>query len=204
MLLAMSLDGQTNQEPELAGVPLFPVNPIVWIDQPDDVNAAVAEIARQKAVGLDVETTLEDPPRLCTIQIGIPSRTYIFDPLRLDDLSAVHRILTDPAIVKIVHYAPFEQGVFHNLQVEIGPVFDTFEASKKLRGEMTRWDHGLDAVCRRELGRPMDKAYQKSHWLRRPLSPGQIRYAALDAEIMLVLYEKFSRELKGLTGSNLE
>lgn len=192
----MSPDGQTEKNPDLAGVPLFPVNPIVWIDLPDNVPAAVAEIVREKAVGLDVETTLEDPPRLCTIQIAVPLKTFIFDPINIKDLSVVYRVLTDPALVKIVHYAPFERGVFHNLGVEIGPVFDTFEASKQLRGEMTRYDHGLDAVCRRELGRPMDKAYQKSHWRRRPLSPGQLRYAALDAEIMLVLYEKFSRELK--------
>ena len=197
MFGAMTPEGQSDRPPPLPGVPLFPVNPIVWIDRPEGVGPAVAEIVRETAVGLDVETTLDDPPRLCTVQIAVPAQTFVFDPLALPDLSAVHRALADPAIVKIVHYAPFEQGVFRRLGVEIGPVFDTFEASKKLRGEMTRYDHSLDAVCRRELGRPMDKAYQKSRWLRRPLSPEQLRYAALDAEIMLVLYEKFSRELRG-------
>ncbi|MCX6348322.1 MAG: hypothetical protein NTV79_02310 [Candidatus Aureabacteria bacterium] len=127
-------------------------------------------------------------------KLGSARRTR--GPGDLKDLASIYRVLTDPGILKIVHYSPFEQGVFRRLGVEIGPIFDTFDASKKLRGEMTRWDHSLDAVCRRELGRPLDKTYQKSHWLRRPLSPEQIKYAALDAEVMLMLYDIFRRELK--------
>ena len=192
----MNLEEQETAAPDLLAVPLFPVNPIVWIDEDEAVPAAIEGIARASAAGLDVETTLDDPPRLCTIQIAIPGKTFVFDPLNLKDLAPIYRVLTDPGVLKIVHYSPFEQGVFRRLGVEIGPIFDTFDASKKLRGEMTRWAHGLDAVCRRELGRPLDKTYQKSHWLRRPLSPGQIEYAALDAEVMLTLYDIFSRGLK--------
>jgi ATP-dependent Lhr-like helicase len=45
-------------------------------------------------------------------------------------------------------------------------------------------------VCARELARELDKREQTGDWTRRPLSRVQIDYAALDAEILLQLYER--------------
>ena len=45
-------------------------------------------------------------------------------------------------------------------------------------------------VCERELGLILDKSEQTSNWAQRPLSAEQLRYAALDAEVLLVLYER--------------
>ena len=47
-------------------------------------------------------------------------------------------------------------------------------------------------VCERELGISLDKSSQTSNWSRRPLDADQLRYAALDAEVLLVLYDRFS------------
>lgn len=175
--------------------PLAPENPVLWIDESEEMVLAARQIQEEKEVGLDVETTLQDPPRLCTIQIATGKKNYVFDALALIDLSPIFRILGDAGIVKIIHYSRFEKGVFRNLGVEIRNIFDTFKISRKLRGKRSRYQHSLARVCRRELGRPLDKRYQKSNWRRRPLSPGQLRYAALDAEIMLLLYEVFKKEM---------
>ena len=175
--------------------PLEPKHPIIWIDDDTVVKPAVEEIRKEPFIGLDVETTLTSPPRLCTCQIGLPDRNYVFDALALNDLEEIFRIMDDPAIMKIIHYAPFERGVFKGLGVEINNVLDTFQVSRQLRGELTRHDHSLNSVCRRELGHPLNKVYQKSDWTRRPLSSGQLRYAALDAEVLLSLYDVFRKEL---------
>lgn len=42
-------------------------------------------------------------------------------------------------------------------------------------------------VCERELGIALDKNEQTSDWAQRPLSDEQLRYAALDAEVLLAL-----------------
>jgi ATP-dependent Lhr-like helicase len=46
-------------------------------------------------------------------------------------------------------------------------------------------------VCERELGITLDKASQTSNWGRRPLDADQLRYAALDAEVLLALHARF-------------
>ena len=175
--------------------PLEPRHPIIWIDTAAAVKPAADEIRKELLIGLDVETTLTSPPRLCTVQIGLPDRNYVFDALALRDLGEIFRIMEDPGITKIIHYAPFERGVFKGLGVEINNVVDTFQVSRQLRGKLTRHDHSLNRVCRRELGHPLNKVYQKSDWTRRPLTPGQLRYAALDAEVMLLLYDIFQKEI---------
>ena len=65
-------------------------------------------------------------------------------------------------------------------------------ASRALRGYRVLGGHSLGSVCERELDRVLDKGEQTSDWTRRPLSASQVAYAALDAEVMLELYEVFS------------
>jgi hypothetical protein len=47
--------------------------------------------------------------------------------------------------------------------------------------------HSLKAVCARELGIALPKDEQTSDWTTRPLTPTQLTYAALDAELLLRL-----------------
>jgi ribonuclease D len=49
----------------------------------------------------------------------------------------------------------------------------------------------LGTVCERELGIGLDKSSQTSDWARHPLSTEQLRYAALDAEVLLALHDCF-------------
>jgi len=77
----------------------------------------------------------------------------------------------------------------HQLFNETNKSWLTLEASREARGPEALGGHSLAMVCERELGMSLDKAAQTSNWSRRPLSPDQLQYAALDAEILLMLYD---------------
>jgi ribonuclease D len=47
-------------------------------------------------------------------------------------------------------------------------------------------------VCLRELGLEMDKAEQTSDWAQRPLDDAQVRYAALDASVVIGLWKRWA------------
>lgn len=53
--------------------------------------------------------------------------------------------------------------------------------------------HTLAAVCRRELDKVLDKTHQTSDWTRRPLTDAQVAYAALDVEVLVQLFDLFSK-----------
>ena len=82
----------------------------------------------------------------------------------------------------------------------IDGVFDTMEESKCLRGKDALGGHSLATVCERELGSAIDKSQQTSNWSRRPLDLDQLRYAALDAEVLLGLYERLAAGHGGAEG----
>jgi ribonuclease D len=53
-------------------------------------------------------------------------------------------------------------------------------------------------VCERELGMVLDKSSQTSNWSQRPLDADQLKYAALDAEVLLALYERLVAALPAM------
>ncbi|KAF1766697.1 hypothetical protein GCK72_006655 [Caenorhabditis remanei] len=57
-------------------------------------------------------------------------------------------------------------------------------------GKQQFLNKGLSYICEKLLGRPLDKTEQCSVWDRRPLRHLQLRYAAMDAYCMLMLYDK--------------
>lgn len=175
----------------VGGAPVYEARQsAVFVDGSDAFESICGELAQEPVVALDVETTL-DTHALCLIQLGTPSRVVIIDPLALPTLEPLRGVLERESMVKIVHNAAFERGVFARLGYDLVNVFDTLVASRELRGRDALGGHSLLAVCERELGFTLDKSVQTSTWARRPLSKEQLAYAAVDVEVLLPLYEVF-------------
>lgn len=66
-------------------------------------------------------------------------------------------------------------------------VHDTMVASRQRHPDALE-GHSLKAVCERELNISLDKSQQTSDWAQRPLTLEQLEYAALDAEVLLLLH----------------
>ncbi len=161
-----------------------------WVDTAPALHAVVDELLGEAVVGLDVETTL-DFGTLCLIQVATPGRTYLIDPLAIDDLQPLAPVFGSGQPIKVIHNARFERRVLAAVGLALDGVFDTLEASKRAHGPDAFGGHSLATVCERELGAALDKSEQTSIWSRRPLDPEQLRYAALDAEVLVRLYGMF-------------
>jgi ATP-dependent Lhr-like helicase len=144
-------------------------------------------------VGLDVETAL-DFGTLCLVEIATRKRTFLIDTLALGDLQPITDVLSGLVPLKAIHNARFERRILAAIGFSLDGVFDTLEASRRAHGVDALGGHGLAMVCERGLGIVLDKSSQTSNWSRRPLDADQLKYAALDAEILLALHERF-REL---------
>jgi ribonuclease D len=78
-------------------------------------------------------------------------------------------------------------GRVNEVNMTLGGVVDTMKVSQGRRPTAPE-GHSLAAVVERELGVWLDKTQQTSDWRRRPLTEEQVRYAALDAEVLLDVY----------------
>ncbi|MBK8261115.1 MAG: ribonuclease D [Nannocystis sp.] len=153
-------------------------------------------------LALDIETTIHNRT-LCLIQLASAQATYLLDALELSDLSPLGDLLGDPEVIKVIHNATFERSVLQRYGVPLTGVVDTLRVSRKLRGSKIDGGHSLKAVCARELAIELDKSEQVSDWSQRPLSERQVAYAAMDAEVLLRLYQHFGRPAPAEEASNL-
>ncbi|WP_437898227.1 DEAD/DEAH box helicase [Sorangium sp. So ce124] len=173
------------------GAAAAPKNDVQWVDTPAALRSVSQDLRAADIVGLDVETAL-DFSTLCLVQIATRDRTFLIDPLAVGDLKPIVDILSGSVPVKVIHNARFERRVLARIGIALDGVFDTLEASRRARGTDALGGHNLAVVCERELGIVLDKTSQTSDWSRRPLDVDQLTYAALDAEVLLALYERFN------------
>jgi ribonuclease D len=145
------------------------------------------------AVAIDTETMGLVPhrDRLCVVQLSPGDGSADVVQLAPGTRSAPNlaKILTDPGIVKIFHFARFDLGALQmGLGVMPSPVYCTKIASRLARTYTDK--HGLKDLVREVLGIDLSKQQQLSDWGAQALTDAQVAYAASDVLHLHALKEK--------------
>ncbi len=154
--------------------------------------------AYKGAVAIDTETMGLDPrrDRLCVVQLspGDGSADVVQIAAGQKHAPNIEKLLADPAIVKIFHYARFDIAVMANaFGVMAGPVYCTKIASRLARTYTDK--HGLKDLTREVLGVDLSKQQQSSDWGADTLTDPQVTYAASDVLHLHALREKLDAML---------
>src|SRR6188768_2334320 len=150
------------------------------------------------SVAIDTETMGLDPhrDRLCVVQLspGDGSADVVQMPLGAANAPNLKKLLGDPSIVKIFHFARFDVAVLFNaLGVMPSPVYCTKIASRLVRTYTDR--HGLKDLVKELLSQELSKAQQSSDWGGPELSDAQREYAASDVRYLHAMRTELDRRL---------
>jgi ribonuclease D len=136
-----------------------------------------------RTVAIDTETLGLNPfrDRLCLAQLSAGDGVCHAVQFEVGRYEApnLKRLLTDPATLKIFHYARFDVAMFKRyLGVTTAPIYCTKIASKLVRTYTDR--HGLKDLVKELLGVELSKEQQSSDWGAPHLTEKQLAYAASD------------------------
>jgi ribonuclease D len=168
----------------MAEVTLFMANATIHLhrhDLPDGLDLG-------PVVAVDTETMGLNPhrDRLCLVQLSAgDGQAHLVQivPASLGgrgyDCPNLARMMGDPGVVKLMHFARFDVAVLqHCLGITVAPVKCTKIAARLVRTFTDR--HGLKDLCRELLGVDLSKQQQTSDWGASELSAEQLTYAASD------------------------
>jgi ribonuclease D len=172
-------------------MPRHPPLPTLVAD--DGALAALAERLRaEPVVAVDTESNSFHVyrERVCLLQLSTRAEDFVVDPLSVD-VGPLGAVLCDGRET-VLHGADYDVRC---LKREYGwslpRLFDTMAAARRLG----RAGLGLSALVEGHFGVRLSKANQRSDWGKRPLSPEQLAYAALDTHYLLPLHDLLVGEL---------
>jgi ribonuclease D len=155
-------------------------------------------LALGPVVAVDTETMGLNPhrDRLCLVQLssgdGHAHMVQLIPPQRGGrgfGCPNLKRLLSDPGVVKLMHFARFDVAVLqHYLDITVNPVRCTKIAARLVRTFTDK--HGLKDLCKDLLGVDLSKQQQSSDWGAVELTSEQLAYAASDVLYLHALWAK--------------
>jgi len=167
-----------------------------WISTPAELTAQLATAPHR--VGLDTEFVRERTwwPQLALVQVALDDRVLLVDPLVPGMCAALAPLLADASVLKIMHSASEDLvALKHACGVVPAPLFDT-QIAAALAGIGA--GVGYQRLVQDALGVALPKGETRSDWLRRPLSPAQLEYAADDVVHLFALHDDLDARLASL------
>ncbi|MBB3933538.1 ribonuclease D [Kaistia hirudinis] len=152
----------------------------------------------QSSVAIDTETLGLNPhrDRLCVVQLSPGDGTADVVQIAPGQTTAPNlvRLLTDPSVVKIFHFARFDVAVLaKTFGVTVAPVYCTKIASRLTRTYTDR--HGLKDLVKELLDVDLSKQQQSSDWAAETLTDAQLSYAASDVLHLHALKNRLDERL---------
>jgi ribonuclease D len=150
-------------------------------------NAALAEVAQRIAtldsIALDTEFMRVDTfhPILGLIQIGDGQHEYLIDPLKVTDLSPLAPVVGRVSAQGAACLLGGHRGADPSCRCPAERHFGHADCHAFLGQGL---QVGYQKALQDNLGVDIPKDESRSDWLARPLSEGQIAYAALDVKYL--------------------
>ena len=168
----------------------FSTGPIASASQLADLLPQL-EKADRVAVDTEADSLHCYREKLCLIQLSLPGRDYVVDPLAGVDLAQLCATLEQKEIV--LHGADFDLRLLRRgLSFTAQHLFDTVIAARLLGIR----EFSLAALVKRYFGVELGKGSQKANWARRPLPARMLEYAVNDTHYLLPLAERLESQLK--------
>jgi ribonuclease D len=146
--------------------------------------------------GLDTEFVRERTYRadLGLVQVSDGESAWLIDPLAVDNLHPLRSFLEDASITKAIHSGSEDFEVMrHQLNtVPIGVVDSQIACAMLGQSLQLGYHHAVKWLFEVEI----EKDQTRSNWLKRPLSQGQRRYAALDVVLLPLMIQRLRHELE--------
>jgi ribonuclease D len=165
------------------------------IDEPGRLADEIGGLDDACRRALDTEFVRERTyfPRLCLVQVALPGRVLLVDPLRIDDAGLLRRLLQSGNAPRIVHAARQDIEVLLPLTGEpLAPLLDT-QVAASLLGFPAQVGYG--ELVRQVLGVELVKGHARTDWAARPLRPEQLAYAADDVRYLGPVAEELESRL---------
>lgn len=166
--------------------------PFRWIDRQPDLDALAAELTASEAVGWDTEFHRERSyhPHLALVQVAWPGGIALLDPLALD-LTPLAPVLANT--VSVLHASDQDITILErSCGAAPAVLFDTQVAA----GFLGMSSPSLASLVERFAGVRLAKGHRLADWAHRPLSEGEMRYAADDVAHLLGLHDTIKRQLE--------
>ena len=171
---------------------------IQYIDTPEQLDELCQKIAIAPWIALDTEFLREKTyyAKFCLLQIATPEWVACIDPLALKNLEALLEVIYNPKLVKVFHSCRQDLEIFYQLTGKVPtPIFDTQIAAPLLGMQE---NPGYAMLVSTLLNINLNKAYTRTDWTLRPLSPQQLKYAADDVIYLCKIYEMMQAKLAKL------
>ncbi|MDR2587495.1 MAG: ribonuclease D [Coriobacteriales bacterium] len=168
----------------------------LYIDTQQALEDFVVQCTAATTLAIDTEFLREKTyyPQLCLLQLATESQVAIIDPLASLDLQTLVPLFTDERITKVFHAGDQDRLILYQaLGTITKPVFDTQRAALLLG---LPEQMSLVTLVRHYHGISLEKGESFSDWLRRPLAPAQLAYAADDVRYLPDIYNTMVSELK--------
>lgn len=168
---------------------------VTWIDTSQGLAEAIPSwrAAGELAIDTEADSYYVYRVKVCLLQLSTRQGDWLIDPLAGLDLAPLAELCADARLLKVMHAGSNDVGLLkktHRFAFE--NVFDTMLAAQVLGLRRP----GLAALLLERFGVEQKKAYQTSDWGKRPLSEGQLHYAAGDTRFLLPLRDQLLAELQ--------
>lgn len=172
------------------------IKPVVWVRSVEALASHCDEWMTLPMVSMDTEFIRTNTffPTPALIQLHDGKANYLIDPLAIDDLSALSRLMQASEVIKAMHACSEDLEVFFHLHGALPEnVLDT-----QVAAAMCSYGYsvGYANLAQQMLSITIPKEETRSDWLKRPLTDAQQAYAALDVEYLFLIARRLLDQLQ--------